>query len=472
MSHHPTEPERFLDQLFEAELHVDSLAMADEFLEARAARCQKQALASLGQLPAVERERLTILLGVPEGKQGISTRFAEELFLQANALSHYREESCSTLDGELRELAAQARDALRNASRHKGRERADDLKDAESLLQSALKNPLAARNAALWFDLGWVLWKRSDENLSSAEEAFYQAVRLSANGSERFHRHALRHLAHLQASQKRGEEAFSTIQRILDADGNDPQLWLEAARYATLAGRLAEAGKLAGRALECDPGSISALFAEPDLAELGSARVQALEQITENARGEFARRLQRWRENGRKVVVLEELLRHGIPLAPELAIVPDVDPTGLSLFAAQRMTQRASEQADAVRAEGLAHLDEALRGVKEQQEQVRRRIDLVTSEKKRWEHEIRVIEEQAEASKIPLHPYNWENPLFRARNARAKHLRDIYASCKANLTYAEQAVTEQLPALEKERAAITDRVIELEAARRAVDVSS
>lgn len=469
MSHLPTEPERFLDPLFEAELHLDSVAMADEFLEARAARCQQQALASLGKLPATERERLTSLLGAPEGKQGVSNRFAEQLFLQASDLATYREEACAALDGELRELASQALDALQNAARHTGRERSDDLKDAENLLQSALKNPLAARNAALWFDLGWVLWKRSDENLSSAEEAFYQAARLSANGSERFHRHALRHLAHLQARQKRGEEAFATVQRILEADGDDPQIWLEAARYATLAGRLAEAGKMAGRALECDPGSISALFAEADLAALGSARIQALEQITENARAEFARQLQRWRENGRKIVALEELLHHGIPLAPELAIVPDVDPASLSLFAAQRMIQRASEQADTVRAEGLAHLDEALRGVKDQQEQLRRRIELVTGARKRWEHEIKVVEEQAESAKIPLHDYTWENPLQRARNARAKHLREVYANCKTNLVFAEQAIAEQLPALEIQQAGITDRAIELEAARRAFD---
>ena len=468
MSPVAAESERFLDCLFEAELKLDSVADADEFLEAQAALRQQQALTSLGLLSLSERERLTALLGTSDGKQGIATRYAEELFLQARALIEYRTESCASLGGELNEIVLQSADAIRNAARHTGRERADDLNDAENLLRSALKNPLAARNAALWFDFGWVLWKRTDDR-AGAEEAFYQSVRLSATGNERFHQHALRHLAHLQAAQGRGEEAFSSIQRVLEADGNDPQIWLEAARYATLAKRLVEAGKFAGRALECDPTSIAALFSEADLGELGAARIQALERITENARTEFEHQRRRWRANLTTVADLEALLQRAIPLATELTQPPLMEAESLSLFSAQRLTRRASEHADAVRAECRARLEETLRETKEVQERLRRRIEILVNEHKRWQHEIHVVEEQAESAKIPLHAFTWENPLQRARNARAKHLREVYSNCQSNLVFAEQALKDQLPALQEEQGGVADRVIELEAARRAFD---
>ncbi|MGC4042707.1 MAG: hypothetical protein QM758_02765 [Armatimonas sp.] len=459
--------ERYLDRLYEAELHTTSLAHAEEYLEAQATRRQQQALSALSQLPATERERLTTLLGAPEGKQLLSEKPAEELLAVAIELSEFHADAVSGLDGELKELAGHARDAVRNAARHAGRERQDDLKDAHNLLTAALKNPLAARNPALWFEMGWTLWQLGQ--IAEAEDAFYQSVRLASGGNERFVRHALRHLALLQAAQGKGEDAYLSAQRYLSADGRDPQLFLEGARYAALAGQLNEAGKLVGKALEADPTYIGALFAEPDLAPLGEARIQALEQITRNARAETQHQAMRWQRAVDQLHIIEELLGRKIPLPAELIPQGNIPLQELSLFAAQRMAWRNSQQADLILDEGRNVLQDAIKAVGEEEERLRRRIDLAYSEKKRWETELAAVTDDAERGKFSLHPYTWENPLTPRRNAQAKYIREVYTSCKANLEQSARVLVEQMPEVEEQRKTVQERIAKLRATLAGLD---
>ncbi len=451
--------ERYLDRLYEAELHMASLAHAEEYLEAQATRRQQQALSALSQLPATERERLTVLLGAPEGKQMLSEHPAEELLLDSGELNTFYAEAISGLEGELKELAGHARDAVRNAARHAGRERQDDLKDAHSLLTAALKNPLAARNPALWFEMGWTLWQQGIT--TEAEDAFYQAVRLSSGGNERFVRHALRHLALLQAAQGKGDDAYQSAQRFLNADSRDPQLFLEGARYAALAGQLAEAGKLVGKSLEADPTYIGALFAEPDLAPLGEARIQALEQITRNARVETEHQAKRWQRAVDQLHTIEELLGRKIPLPAELLPPHNIPLNELSLFAARRMAWRNSQQADLILDEGRNVLQDAIKEVVEEEDRLRRRIELAYSEKKRWESELSAVTDDAERGKFSLHPYTWENPLTPRRNAQARYIREVYTSCKSNLEQSERVLVEQMPELEERRKTVQERIAQL-----------
>jgi tetratricopeptide (TPR) repeat protein len=462
--------ERYLDRLYEAELHLVALSHAEEYLESQASRRQQQALAALSQLPVSERERLTTLLGTPEGKQALSEAPAEQLLLDAVELNNFHHQATATLDGELRDLASYAREAVRNAALHTGRERSDDLTDAHNLLTSALKNPIAARNPALWFEMGWTLWKQ--ENLPGAEDAFYQAVRLSSGSNERFVHHALRHLAFVQAALGKGEEAYQSAQRFLPGDDADPQRFLEAARYAALAKALPEAGKLVGKALEADPAYIGALFAEPDLASLGDARIQALEQITQNARAETETEARRWRRAVGQIAEIEGLLGRTIPLPMELT-GPGTGGTTetLSLFAAQRMAQRNAQNADTIQAEGRTLLIDALSESREAEERLRKRIELLHSEVRRWESELKSVTEEAERGKISLHPYNWENPLTPRRNAQARHLREIYVSCKNNLGMSEKAVQDQLPEFEQARTEAQERIKKLEQALTSLDAS-
>jgi tetratricopeptide (TPR) repeat protein len=451
--------ERYLDRLYEAELHLVTLAHAEEYLEAQATRRQQQALSALSKLPLAERERLTSLLGSPEGKQLLSEKPAEQLLLDAIELSAFHAESVGTLEGELKELAGHARDAVRNAARHTGRERTDDLNDAYNLLSTALKNPIAARNPALWFEMGWTLWQQG--KIAEAEDAFYQAVRLSSGSNERFVRHALRHLSLLLAAQGKGDDAYQSAQRFVSGDSDDPQLFLEAARYAALAGQLPEAGKLVGKALEADPTYIGALFAEPDLAPLGEARIQALEQITRNARMETEHQTARWQRAGSQLTAIEELLGRTIPLPPEFTPPGRVSIDDLSLFAARRMAWRNGQQADLILDEARGHLQDAIKETEVDEERLRRRIELAHSEKRRWEMELAAVMEDAERGKFPLHPYNWENPLTPRRNAQAKYIREVYTSCKANLEQSERIIVEQMPEMEERRRSAQERLIRL-----------
>ncbi len=463
--------ERYLDRLYEAELHLVALSHAEEYLESQAARRQQQALAALSQLPLAERERLTLLLGTPEGKQALSEAPAEQLLLDAIELNNFHRQATANLEGELRDLAEHARDAVRNAARHVGRERSDDLADAHNLLTAALKNPVAARNPALWFEMGWTLWQQ--ENLAGAADAFYQATRLSTGSSERFVHHALRHLAFVQAALGKGEDAYQSAQRFLVADEADPQRYLEAARYAALAKALPEAGKLVGKALEADPTYIGALFAEPDLASLGDARIQALEQITQNARAETETEARRWRRGVGQIAEIETLLGRTIPLPAELT-GPGAGgtPETLSLFAAQRMAQRNAQNADLILAEGRGLLTDAIAETRESEERLRKRIDLLHGEVRRWEGELKSVTEEAERGKISLHPYNWENPLTPRRNAQARHLREIYNSCKNNLAMSEKSVIDQLPEFEQHRTEAQNRLKKLEQALSDLDASA
>jgi hypothetical protein len=459
--------ERYLDRLYEAELHLRDLHHAEEFLEAQAARSQQQALLGMAKLPVAEQERLTSLLGTPEGKQILSVEPAEQLLLDAVELNTFHREATEALDAEQRELALHARDAVRNAARHTGRERADDLADAHQLLSTALKNPIVARNAALWFEMGWTLWKQGEAQ--GAEDAFYQSVRLASGGPERFVRHALRHLAHLQALVDKGEEAWESAQRFLSAESADPQLFLEAARYAALASNLSEAGRLVGKALEADPSFIGALFAEPDLAPLGQARIQALEQITLNARVTAENEAHRWRRAVGQLAEIEALLGQTIPVPTELTDPADGPTETLNLFAARRLAWRNAQKADTILDEGRQRLKDALAEVRDEEDRLRRRIELAQADKRRWESELAAVTDEAERGKFPLHPYNWNNPLTPRRNAQAKHILEIYTSCKANLEQSERTLAELVPELEAKRAAAQTRIKDLDAAIARLD---
>ena len=61
-----------------------------------------------------------------------------------------------------------------------GRDQEEWYKDAARLLRDVLDNPIGRGNYVAWFQTGWLKWK-FQRNLAEAEEAFYQAARLSAS---------------------------------------------------------------------------------------------------------------------------------------------------------------------------------------------------------------------------------------------------------------------------------------------------
>jgi hypothetical protein len=76
--------------------------------------------------------------------------------------------------------------ALKNGMKASGRDQEEEFKDAARLLRDVLDNPIGSRNYVAWFQTGWLNWKFK-QHLADAEEAFYQAARLSGPIADLYH---------------------------------------------------------------------------------------------------------------------------------------------------------------------------------------------------------------------------------------------------------------------------------------------
>jgi tetratricopeptide (TPR) repeat protein len=135
------------------------------------------------------------------------------------------------------------------------------------LLTEVLNNPIGSRDFIAWFQIGWLKWK-DKQNLSEAEEAFYQAARLS-NTVERYPYYAqsTRHLAYIQYLQGKHQEAYSTIQKALRVAAHDHDILYDAARYAAKTQRGQEALALLEKCIDVRPQTIVTMFSEPDFLQ-------------------------------------------------------------------------------------------------------------------------------------------------------------------------------------------------------------
>jgi tetratricopeptide (TPR) repeat protein len=160
------------------------------------------------------------------------------------------------------ELREQADKWLTNGMSNTGRERDDDYNDAMQLLQEVIKNPIGNQDYVTWFQIGWLLWQHSAK-LPEAEQAFYRASRLSAPHTNQYHGLSVRHFAYMQDLQGRHEEAFQTMQKIVDV-ASDPDALYDTARYAAKTGRKREALTLLEQCIKLVPTTIITMFAEED----------------------------------------------------------------------------------------------------------------------------------------------------------------------------------------------------------------
>jgi tetratricopeptide (TPR) repeat protein len=101
-------------------------------------------------------------------------------------------------------------------------------------------------------------------NLAEAEEAFYQAARLSGPKADFFHAYSLWHLANMQDLQGRPAEAYDTVHKALRITPNDHDTMYDAARYAAKTGRESEALQLLDKCINLQPQTIITMFSEED----------------------------------------------------------------------------------------------------------------------------------------------------------------------------------------------------------------
>ena len=144
-----------------------------------------------------------------------------------------------------------------------GRDQEEEYKDAARLLGDVLANPIGSRNYVAWFQTGWLKWKFK-RNLPEAEEAFYQAARLSASTADLYHAYSLRHLAYVKDLQGRAAEAYDNIHKALRVAPNDHDTMYDAARYAAKTGSEREALELLDRCIDLQPQTTITMFSEED----------------------------------------------------------------------------------------------------------------------------------------------------------------------------------------------------------------
>jgi X-X-X-Leu-X-X-Gly heptad repeat protein len=161
------------------------------------------------------------------------------------------------------ELLKEADHALKNGMKASGRDREEEFKDAARLLRNVLDNPIGSRNYVAWFQAGWLNWK-AKSNLAEAEEAFYQAARLSSSKGDLYHAYSLRHLAYMQDLQGRPAEAYDTVHKALHVTSNDHDTMYDAARYAAKTGRERETLEMLDKCIDLQPQTTITMFSEED----------------------------------------------------------------------------------------------------------------------------------------------------------------------------------------------------------------
>lgn len=161
------------------------------------------------------------------------------------------------------ELLNEADRALRTGMKASDRDQVEEYKDAARLLRCVLDNPIGNRNYVAWFQTGWLNWKFTN-SLAEAEEAFYQAARLSGPKADLYHAYSLRHLAYMQDLQGRPPEAYENICKALRFTPNDHDTMYDAARYAAKTCRESEAVELLDKCIDLQPQTIITMFSEQD----------------------------------------------------------------------------------------------------------------------------------------------------------------------------------------------------------------
>lgn len=101
-------------------------------------------------------------------------------------------------------------------------------------------------------------------NLAEAEEAFYQASRLSAPKANLYHANSLRHLAYMQYLQDRPAEAYDNMHKALRVTPDDHDPMYDLARYAAKTGREREALELLDKCIDLEPQTTIIMLTEED----------------------------------------------------------------------------------------------------------------------------------------------------------------------------------------------------------------
>lgn len=364
--------------------------------------------------------------------------------------------------------------ALRNGMSGVGRDRLEDLRDALRLLRTIQADPVSGRDYYVWFHIGWILWQL-DGNLTEAEEAFYQAARLSAQAGDLLHNFSLRHQAYMQYLQNKHKLAHSTIGKGLTRFPNDAEILYDAARYAARAERTAEAIAHLDRCFDTNPLVFVYALNEEDFQETGIApQVRSLLNAKrDTALGVLQTETARWRralaaaheaadQSGASIQVPGPLGEEGIT---ELAAF---DSTNADYLALQNAIQRITGKSEAVRESAKASLESAINVLDAEADKYQRQIDQLKRVWEHWRGQVKWLEKEAKEAGFSLQPggpmeaikLRLQKKLDRVREARVN-----YEAYREHLADAVKEVKDKMPGLEKNMAGVKERRAKIETAR-------
>jgi len=193
-------------------------------------------------------------------------RFAEAMLRQQQTLEQIADVLRRPYETKVLELLQEADRALKQGMKSTGRDQKAEYTDATKLLADVLNNPIGSRNYVAWFQVGWLRWKHEGD-IAEAEEAFYQASRLSAPKADLYYANSLRHMAYMQYIQGKHQDAYDSIQKAMSILPDDHDIRYDAARYAAKLGYDEEALRLLEMCIDQHPQTIVTMFSEEDFLQ-------------------------------------------------------------------------------------------------------------------------------------------------------------------------------------------------------------
>ena len=352
---------------------------------------------------------------------------------------------------------AEAVRALKNGMIAQGRDQQEEFKDALSLLREAQGGAVGARNYVVWFQIAWILWKQND--LAGAEEAFYQAYRLSGGAGDVFHYLSIRHRAYLQYLIGAAGDAVQTIGRAAELFPSDPETLCDAARYAAASGDPASAAGLLHRYLRAEPTGAITVLADAALASVLPTLADALLAETRDAERAAAQAVARLADAGANARTAIE--RAGIAGGEDDALRGGVVDAGallarlagtLSYLASVGIARTAEAQTAAVYARVREMLADAAATADARLVRPRVQKERLLSERKRWREDAAKIERSARSINVNLSAPP-RRTLFGRINAEHAAMYDNYQTARGHMEITEEAMKTELPRYEEEIAA-------------------
>lgn len=425
----------------------------------------------LSQLPPATDGESDVAL--PEGMRPVVTPFVTQILDQRVQLEDVATSLRRLHQPEELQVLSEADSALRNGMRATDRDRLEDFRDALRLLKTIQSDPVSGRDYHVWFNIGWILWQM-EGNFAEAEEAFYQASRLSASAGDILHVTSLRHQAYMQYLQKKHKQAHATILKATALTSEDAETFFDAARYAAKVERDAEAAGYLEQCVARNPlYQMFALTEEdfqtdkflPKVKALAEAQQGQAMQAVDAEVGRWLRALSSAKEAAEQSGVTITLPAH----LTESGFGEDASALSQSdFFTLQGATGTMHEKANAVRSAARTALEGALTGVEAELDKFERQFEQLKKDWELWRNTVKWLEKEAKEAGFSLGPGNAMETMrlrMQRRFDRVRDARNSYTQSKENLEHSVKALKDQGPGLEKTIAAVRERRDKIASAR-------